>query len=140
MRDALKGTTLIYCIRVIHPTHYPGFHLNLRRQEDSEVWGKAPVSRYLTAPAIRVISTRKLLMSLGNILLGTSSLACLRRKAPQRCDGGPARRTIYFATVVCQTFTSSFQPLAGFGRSLTDIERTPDSIDSASENHCIASS
>ena len=30
MRDALKGTTLIYCIRMIHPTHYPGFHRNLR--------------------------------------------------------------------------------------------------------------
>ena len=30
MRDALKGTTLIYCIRVIRPTHHPGFHLNRR--------------------------------------------------------------------------------------------------------------
>ncbi len=30
MRDALKGTTLIYCIRVIRPTHHPGFHLKRR--------------------------------------------------------------------------------------------------------------
>jgi hypothetical protein len=30
MRDASKGTTLIYCIRVIRPTHHPGFHFNRR--------------------------------------------------------------------------------------------------------------
>jgi hypothetical protein len=30
MRDALKGTTLIFCMRVIRPTRHPGFHLNRR--------------------------------------------------------------------------------------------------------------